>query len=66
MSSTKSIFSDLGIGTFYLELANWILSVCAKFRDKNGGMMNINEIINIYKQKFQKEISKNDVIKSVE
>ena len=50
-SAEKNIWTELGLGDFYHHLAMKVLDICAKTRHTNGGLMKIEDIVNVYKQK---------------
>ncbi|KRW99382.1 hypothetical protein PPERSA_02494 [Pseudocohnilembus persalinus] len=66
MVTKKSLLSDLGYGSFYLELSTKILDICAKRRKENGGMMKIEDIIKEFHIRHKEQINKYDVLKAIE
>lgn len=62
----------MGVGDFYYELAVQIIEICIKTRNQNGGLMELNEVVervNLVRSKFSKgsgpEITANDVKQSI-
>ncbi len=54
--SRKSMWTDLGFGDFYNQLAMKILDICARKRHFNGGLMQIQDVIEVYKRQFRQSI----------
>ncbi|KAL4442611.1 hypothetical protein ABPG74_007013 [Tetrahymena malaccensis] len=61
MISQKTLFSNLGFGDFYNELAMKILDITARKRNENGGMMKLIDIINEFEKRYKTKISKKDI-----
>ena len=56
LASSKGFWSDvLGIGDFYYELSVQIIEVCLKTRNMNGGLIEINELLKLIRQKRKKQ-----------
>ena len=54
----KNIWTELGLGDFYHHLAMKVLDICARNRHQNGGLMKIDEILQVYRKKDKTDISR--------
>eukprot|EP01017_Pseudomicrothorax_dubius_P005086 TRINITY_DN1119_c0_g1_i7.p1 TRINITY_DN1119_c0_g1~~TRINITY_DN1119_c0_g1_i7.p1 ORF type:complete len:203 (-),score=39.50 TRINITY_DN1119_c0_g1_i7:147-755(-) len=59
--SRRTMWSGLGFGEFYNQLAQKVLDICNKHRSVNGGIMKITDIITYYNRNNREPISKYDV-----
>lgn len=58
MLSRKNIFTELGFGDFYNELAVKILDICAKRKHIDGGITTIPDIVNDFRKIYNIKITK--------
>ncbi|KAL0477241.1 vacuolar protein sorting protein VPS22 [Acrasis kona] len=72
LASSKGFWAELlGVGDFFYELAVQIIEICIRTRDQNGGLMELNEVVervNRRRNKFrggQQGITANDVKQSI-
>lgn len=66
MVSKKTIWSELGFGDFYNELAIKVYRICISTRNVNGGMMKVSEVINIYNKKNEEKVTKDDIKRALQ
>ncbi|KAL7019769.1 hypothetical protein ACKWTF_011242 [Chironomus riparius] len=66
LSSSKGVWSVLGMGDFYFELSIQIVEICLASAESTGGMMELSEIkerlSKSRRQKIQQEITTEDVL----
>ncbi|CAD8056894.1 unnamed protein product [Paramecium primaurelia] len=65
MMSKKTIWSDLGFGDFYNELAIKILDICAKKYSIYGGITKITDIIDEFRKVYGMKVSKSDIERAI-
>ncbi|CAK75629.1 unnamed protein product (macronuclear) [Paramecium tetraurelia] len=65
MMSKKTIWSDLGFGDFYNELAIKILDICAKKYAIYGGITKITDIIDEFRKVYGMKVSKSDIERAI-
>lgn len=66
LSSSKGVWSVLGMGDFYFELSIQIVEICLASAESTGGMMELSEVkerlAKSRRQKKQQEITTEDVL----
>eukprot|EP00762_Andalucia_godoyi_P003854 ANDGO_08549.mRNA.1 Vacuolar protein sorting-associated protein 22 homolog 1 len=69
LASKKGFWAEmLGLGSFYYELGVQIVAVCIATRPRNGGLMEITELLELLKKKRGKRaalVSADDVMRSI-
>ncbi|CAD8066831.1 unnamed protein product [Paramecium sonneborni] len=65
MISKKTMWSDLGFGDFYNELAMRILDICAKKYSIYGGITKITDIIDEFRRVYEMKVSKSDIERAI-
>eukprot|EP01038_Epipyxis_sp_PR26KG_P008035 gene8035-10890_t len=69
LASSKGFWADLlGVGDFYFELGYKIIQICVKTRATNGGILTVNELVNLLRKssKSNQKISYEDVRRAAE
>jgi ESCRT-II complex subunit VPS22 len=64
--SSKGLWSSLGLGEYYFDLAVRAAEVCMATRKVNGGVMPVAELAGILSQSTRSQITEDDVIRSIE
>ncbi|GKU89181.1 hypothetical protein SLEP1_g3351 [Rubroshorea leprosula] len=69
LASNKGLWAELlGIGDFYYELGVQIVEICLATRPHNGGLINLQELCNLLRQKRKHDreaVSEDDCLRAI-
>ncbi|KAI9029260.1 EAP30/Vps36 family-domain-containing protein [Hyaloraphidium curvatum] len=69
LASTKGFWSDLlGIGDFYFELGIQVAECCLRTRDRNGGLIDLEELKRLVEKsrgRAAQEITEDDIVRAI-